>query len=606
MTQWNRFAHEVLFRLGLAVAIASPACARDELVDSEEALASVRDLPRRSPDVPAGIDAPGYRVDYLVRPNPLAITSGLAANRRGHLYIGQIFNNRLTRLELETGRITELAGDDETGPDALNGPDELVIGPDGDLYVTEFLGQKVTRVSPNGRRRKVLAAGVSDGFNSTDGIAFNARGELFASDLSFDPEHPGGLWRIDPEGRLPPVEVLRPLPGPEGFAFGPDGLAYVPELWGGRVDVIDVARGQVVHTLAEGFEMPSALKVDPAGDVILVETGTGSLWRIDRATGNRSLIAKGERGLDCLEIAPSGAMYVSSFLRGGIYRVDVKRRALEPIVPRGDLSIPSGLAESSDGTLWVGNTVSVSSVSRSGQVTEVSSGFVDVLDSGEHQLLTFGVVVVGDAVYYTDFVPFVDSRISRLDLTTGARSVAARGFFLPMGLTEGPDGKLLVYDQAFDQASGAVLLVDPSSGERAPLVSGLMTPSGLAYDDRHQIVYVSEAATGRVLAVPLSASVPFPVAEGLTTPEGLALDGDGGLFVLEGDLGALVRVDLESGDVSPVATGLPTRLRGPRIPPTAPLFNIPASVLVRQNGDLIISGDANGSLVRLRRRGRGP
>jgi hypothetical protein len=45
---------------------------------------------------------------------------------------------------------------------------------------------------------------------------------------------------------------------------------------------------------------------------------------------------------------------------------------------------------------------------------------------------------------------------------------------------------------------------------------------------------------------------------------------------------------------------LPTRLRGPRIPPMQPLFNIPASVLVRRNGDIIISGDGNGSLIRLR------
>lgn len=294
-------------------------------------------------------------------------------------------------------------------------------------------------------------------------------------------------------------------------------------------------------------------------------------------------------------------MYVSSFLHGGVSRVDTKRRTLEPIVARGDLSIPSGLAEAADGTLWVGNTVSVSSVGRGGQVTEVSSGFVDVLDGGEHQLLTFGVAAVGDAVYFTDFVPFVDSRISRLDLTTGERSVAARGFFLPMGLTAGPDGQLLVYDQAF----GAVLLVDPSSGARAPIAQDLAIPSGLAYDGRNQLVYVSEAATGRVLAVPLSSSIPVLVADGLATPEGLALEEDGGLLVLEGDLGTLTRIDLASGARSTVATGLPTRLRGPRIPPAQPLFNIPAGVLVRRNGDIIVSGDADGSLIRLRARGRG-
>ena len=84
----------------------------------------------------------------------------------------------------------------------------------------------VTRISPDGRQRKVVGSNLGDGGTGTNGIAFNAQGRLFASDLSFaDPSHPGGLWELDPEGVRPPVPLIRPLPTPEGFGFGPDGLA---------------------------------------------------------------------------------------------------------------------------------------------------------------------------------------------------------------------------------------------------------------------------------------------------------------------------------------------------------------------------------------------
>jgi glucose/arabinose dehydrogenase len=132
------------------------------------------------------------------------------------------------------------------------------------------------------------------------------------------------------------------------------------------------------------------------------------------------------------------------------------------------------------------------------------------------------------------------------------------------------------------------------------VVQGLRSPSGLAFDRGSGVLYVSDTGGGRVLAVNLSmpAPSPFLVATGLAGPEGVAVDGDGTVLVVEGDTGRLYRVDPNGGSRRLVASGLPTRTVGFGLP----LLNYSSDVLVRHDGAIVVSGDADGSLVELSRR----
>jgi hypothetical protein len=64
---------------------------------------------------------------------------------------------------------------------------------------------------------------------------------------------------------------------------------------------------------------------------------------------------------------------------------------------------------------------------------------------------------------------------------------------------------------------------------------------------------------------------------------------------VEGDDGRLVRLDPRRGTRSVVATGLPTKTVGIGLP----LMNYSSDVLVRRDGTIVVSGDADGSLVEL-------
>ena len=543
--------------------------------------------------VPApGVVAPGYHARYLVEPSPLQQTDGMALDGQGGVWVTQALSNRVVHLDLATGAIRRIADEPDAAP--LRVPDDVALGPDGNLYVTAMFDRAVVRMTKDGTDRKVVGSNLGDGSSLANGIAFNRAGRLFATDLSFaDPSHPGGLWEVDPTGVRPPVPILRNLPTPEGFGFGPDGLAYVPEMFAGRIDVVDVD-ARTVRPLVDGFGYLVALKVDGQGRLVTMETDTGKVWRVDRTTGRRSFVAQGPPGLDNLVVAADGTIYVTNFVEGNVWRVDEARQAMVPLLPERPLTLPFSLSEAPDGALVVGDFTAVTRLTGS-HAERLSRLLVDVgagsSPTRQLQLLTPGATQIGSAVYYSDFLP-PEGRIFRRDLATGRRDLVARGFGFPWMVREGPPGHLLVGDQAL----GAIFDVDVATGRSTPVMQGLRSPSGLAYDPATRTVYVSDTGAGRVVAMNLSmpAPSPFLVATGLASPEGVALDRDGTVLIVEGDTGRLFRVDA-GGERGLVASGLPTRTTGIGLP----LLNYSSDVLVRRDGAIVVSGDADGSLVEL-------
>jgi sugar lactone lactonase YvrE len=539
-----------------------------------------------------GVDAPGYDVRYLVEPHPLRQTDGMTLDGHGGLWVTEALGNRVHHLDLATLEVDRIA--DETDAEPLKVPDDIVLGPDGHLYVTAMLDRSVVRMGKDGKNRKVIASNLGDGGSLTNGIAFDAKGRLFATDLSFsDPSHPGGLWEIDPAGVQPPVPILRNLPAPEGFGFGPDGLAYIPMMFAGRIDVVDVD-ARTIRPLVDGFGYLVALKVDGQGRLVTMETDTGKLWRVDRTTGERTFVAQGPAGLDNLVITAEGTIYTSGFAEGNVWRVDEARQVMVPLLPETQTTFPFSLSEAPDGSLVVGDFVAVSRLAG-GKVDRLSRLLVDVGASStpakQIQLLTAGAVQIGSSVYYSDFLP-PDGRIFRRDLASGRRDLVAKGFGFPWAVREGPPGHILVTDQAL----GAVFDVDVATGAVTPILQGLRSPSGLAFDGPSHTLYVSDTGGGRVLAVNLSTPTPSPflVATGLANPEGVAIGPDGRVLIVEGDTGRLFRVE-PGGDRRLVASGLATRTVGVGLP----LMNYSADVLARRDGTIVVTGPVDGSLVEL-------
>ncbi|NUU24853.1 MAG: hypothetical protein HOV68_25610 [Streptomycetaceae bacterium] len=562
-----------------------------------------------APDkAPAAASDATYSARYLVRPNPLPAVNGLALDGRGHLYVAQALYDRITRIDLGTGAAVRIADDTDPVADAVQSPDDVAVGPDGNLYVTNALKKSVVRMAPDGSARTTVAADVTDGVTGPNGIAFASDGRLFVSDLAFDPAHPGGLWQVDPRGVAVPAQLTRQLRVPEGFGMASDGLAYVPEYYAGQIAVVDPGDPTSATRIPAQFQgLVSAVKVtpktlDPAEPLVLVENlpGQGNVWRVDRVTGAKTLLATGPgAAFDNLAIDPgSGTVYVSNFVQGGVQRVDPRTHTLAQVFPTGPLATPTSLSPNPDGSLLVAGATSLASVSPRGQVTTLSQFLI----SG-NQGVTPGAVQIGNALYFTDWLDSSrPGRLMELDLATGARRVVASGFVIPWHVRQGPAGTVLLSDEVL----GNVYRVNLADGTQTVLASGLSSPAGLTYDAGTQRVYIAEAGAGRVVAVPVQGGIPTTVADGLAKPEGVTLDAAGRLLVVDAEgaarqnpaaPGSLLRITPGAADRTTLATGLPTGITGITM---IPGFTYTSDVAARPDGSIVVSGAADCSLIELR------
>ncbi|MEU4340110.1 SMP-30/gluconolactonase/LRE family protein [Nocardia sp. NPDC023852] len=556
---------------------------------------SITEMAVRSPTIMRqSVSAPGYQDQQVVEPNSLPATNGLALDAQGRLFVAQAFFNRVTRVDLASRQLTRIADDTDPTTDQTHTPDDLTIGPDGNLYFTSVFTKSVVRMPLDGGNHTTVGTAITDGATGPNGIAF--RGDrLYVSDLQFAPGSTGSLWAVDPAGVVPAIPVVRGLEVPEGFAFASDGLAYVPEMYARRIAVANVDTGQVTR-LGVSFDTPvTAVKVvppqiDPAEPLIVLEAGSGKVWKVSRsatAPSDKTLIGQGEPGLDNVVIAGDGTMYVSNFVRGDVRRVDVSTRELVPVLRAGPLSAPVSLNSTGDGGFVAGDMVSVVSIHSNGQVERLSRFALDSV-----QTITPSAVRIGQDVYLTDWL--TTGKITRLNLDTGSRATVAQGFVAPWHVRQGPIGMLLVADQGL----GSVLSVriDGGSSVPVPIMEGFRSVGGLAFDASKGVVYASDSDSGTVLSAPVSGGAPTIVATGLAIPEGVAVDQDGSLLVAEAGAGRITRINPTSGARSTVASGFQMNVRGIT---TLPFLNYTADVAIPVPGTIVLSNPADGSVTKL-------
>jgi glucose/arabinose dehydrogenase len=89
---------------------------------------------------------------------------------------------------------------------------------------------------------------------------------------------------------------------------------------------------------------------------------------------------------------------------------------------------------------------------------------------------------------------------------------------------------------------------------------------------------------------------PVPVAVGLSGPEGLAFDLDGSLLVVEGTVGRVSRIRLESGAVTPVVSGLEFSSVGTGMLPASGTIK---GIAVGSSGALYVSGNLGVKVYKL-------
>ena len=124
----------------------------------------------------------------------------------------------------------------------------------------------------------------------------------------------GRLLELDLSGGEPRV-LLENLPLPNALEVGPDGLLDFPLMGANEIWRIDPEGGPAQRVVGD-LGVPDAVKFDAKGYIVSTQVGTGEVLRIDPRTGDRSVLAALDPGLDNLTFV-GDRLFVSHFTTGG-------------------------------------------------------------------------------------------------------------------------------------------------------------------------------------------------------------------------------------------------------------------------------------------------
>jgi sugar lactone lactonase YvrE len=520
--------------------------------------------------------------------------NGINFGPDGNLYIASAVGREIVVMNPQNGKILN-----RWGPEVeVKSPDDLIFGPDGSLYWTDILVGEVGRMTLDGAVTKQF---VAPGVNP---ITFSADGRLFVA-LDFMGD---GLYELDPDLIAPPRPIIEATPANpyplgflNGFAFGPDGRLYGPIFTQGMVVSVDVGQpgdppspspwtDGTVQIVATGFTDPAAAKFDSQNRLHVVDQ-SGQVFRVDTSTGEKTVIARLEPGLDNLAFDSRGTLYISSADHGWIAQIlpSGQARTISPggmIDPMGVAVLPGpgGTEAVFVADLWRLRAFD----GRTGRDVGAYKGhLVPTIDP--HSLTTPMTVSAdgkhlvvsswfGSAVQVWD--PQTDQVLEHYSMPLPLNAIRFQDDLVVADLLLG--GVVWASDH------GMILPKDGAS---------VFVPAGLATDG--EVLWVADWATGIVWQIGFDGKTPLapaPVAGGLTHPEGLAVDVDGSLLVVEASVGRLSRIDLTTGAVRVVTDGLEPAIQAP--PGSPPTYGFDG-VAVGPSGAIYLTDNVNNALLRI-------
>ncbi|WP_246113474.1 SMP-30/gluconolactonase/LRE family protein [Streptomyces montanus] len=514
-------------------------------------------------------------------PNPLWGSNGVAFGPDGRLYVAQFLAGQISAVDPAGGDVEVVVPMD--GP--VQSPDDLAFGADGSMYIADLVPGRVWRRSPQGEYTLV-----SDEVKVPNGITCIGD-RLFVNEMKMN----GRLLELFPEGG-DPVVLTDGLAFGNAMQLGPDGYLYYPHMISNQVWRIP-PEGGVPEVVAEDVHDPVAVRFDKGGVLNVLSRGPeGFVTRIDlHGTGSRSLVTSGVVGLDNAAFDAENRMFVSSFASGGITEMHSDGRTRQ-IVPRG-LDGPYGV------TIDLGGTVYAADHYRVVRPEERSKDRSEDSDGGEPGgvtteallIFTHGITADGGLLHVTSQF----GNVQTYDPERGTTRVRATGLRQPLGLAVRTDGALVVAETG----AGRIIAIDEGDTVTV-LAEGLEHPVDVAFD-AEQRCYVSDDRRGAVLRIDDGEAV--PVAEGLGAPQGLAVRGDE-LFTVDTEQRRLWAVSLTTGecriDAEDLAVGVPPgiiRRAEPALfahggPGMAGQF---AGLAVAPDGSLVLSANGEGTVLRL-------
>ncbi|MGD2113551.1 MAG: NHL repeat-containing protein [Acidobacteriota bacterium] len=349
---------------------------------------------------------------------------GLALDAEGNLYVADMGNNRIFRVERETGRLwTVRHSPEEEDPQSWT-PSALVRDGKGRIWIGDIRHNRVLRFDPDAGEPVVEVGGapIGDGGPAVEAvlahpgrIAVGSGGDLFISEALHH-----RVRRVDARtGRISTVAGTGipgyngdGIPGPEAqlnhpggvLAVGEDRL-YIADYYNNRVRMLDLESGVISTVAGSGLAgeegdggparqawliNPHALTLAGKDRLLVTSAVTSSVRAIDLAAGridavplDRRVVPEGEVRIFYGIAWADGGFYLADGMRDAVLRVEGDR--VREVVPPDSLRYPMDVAVSPKGTLYICDTRNNRVVRWNGETVEVVAE-----DLGRPRSIAFG------------------------------------------------------------------------------------------------------------------------------------------------------------------------------------------------------------------------
>jgi len=378
----------------------------------------------------------------------------------------------------------------------------MIVGPDQNIWFTEFTGEKLGRMTTSGTITEFSIPGAQ----SLVGIAAGADGNIWFTD-----QFTGKIGHVSTAGSQPQFFSLPAGSHPQGITSGPDGnLWFVDQKPNGAFTV-----GKIT-TAGQIREFSATKNAGPF-----------------QAYAFAAQIAAGPDGN--LWFTNPQATATAGNLLGKINTSGTSVTIYSPA------DTPMGVVSGPDGNLWVTESGHVARITTTGTETEIAATFP----------ASVGITVGADGnIWFTEFGTVANINPSTLVLTEGVTSTFY-SFSLEWGITSAPDHNLwfgALNSSNFGQLStqGQLLNTYAVSNGSGPTWDTL-GPDGA--------IWFTEYYAGKVASMNTSGVITnsFSLPEANTHPEGITTGSDGNLWMLEEVFSTTVGHNV--GKVAKVTTG---------------------------------------------------
>jgi cysteine-rich repeat protein len=448
-------------------------------------------------------------------------TGGVAVDGLGNLYIADVNNSVIRRVDAATSIITTVAGAGVAGV-TLRYANGVAVDVLGNLYIADTYNDRVLRVDTS-HVTSTVWRGTSSALQHPQAVTVDGAGTVYIAVIV-------GLNAI--------VEV-----GGTGTTIGSNDPSFAGD-------------GGPANSPSVRLSVPAAVAVDGNGNLYIADSFNDRIRRVDAGTQIIDTFVGGQQGL----------------LDGAATTVP-----LNPTQGIGPFTGTQGVAVDSAGNVYITDTARVVRVDAlTGVMTTVAGTGSQFLGSIVDGALATDTRLLGpmdlafDAagnlfILDANTLNLGQGRILRVDAVTKLVSTVAPlvPWSAPGGLAFDTAGDLYVADSGndvvrrVDAGTGAVTIIAGTgtagyTGDNGPATAATLDgPSGVAVDAAGN-VYIADMNNGALRRVSASGVITTLAVANAT---GVAIDSSGALYMVGDD--TVYRVDTTTGSVTPMA-GSPT------------------------------------------------